>query len=193
MAPTLQRARRSGIGTYTFMYGGFIIDGGKTTDGGGTPSLLARLTFPSDWRVLLVMDRDKMGCHGSAESRAFAELDAGVPSFDGIELAQRVRDAVEQGQFEAFAQGIGQLQDFMGRSFAHAQGGKPYVSADVAAALHRLQEAGVRGCGQSSWGPTGFAFFKSAGEAKTAQRMLADISTIDTYVSAASEKGAIYT
>jgi predicted sugar kinase len=48
----------------------------------------------------------------------------------------------------------------MGVYFAPIQGG-PYVSAGVAAVLKGLASDGVTGLGQSSWGPTGFAFAAS--------------------------------
>jgi predicted sugar kinase len=48
----------------------------------------------------------------------------------------------------------------MGAYFAPMQGG-PFVSATVAKVLERLAAQGVTGLGQSSWGPTGFAFAAS--------------------------------
>jgi predicted sugar kinase len=45
----------------------------------------------------------------------------------------------------------------MGAYFAPWQGGA-YVSPQVAAALGFLRKEGIVGLGQSSWGPTGFAF-----------------------------------
>jgi predicted sugar kinase len=51
----------------------------------------------------------------------------------------------------------------MGAYFAPMQGG-PYVSAGVAAVLKGLASDGVAGLGQSSWGPTGFAFAASEAE-----------------------------
>ena len=169
-APALQRARRSGIGTYTFMHGGFIIDRGKRVGHESVPSLFARVAFPAAWRVLLLVDSDTQGCHGNEERRAFDDMnESGLPfdaPFDSHELACRLRDAVRDERFDVFAQGVGVLQDFMGKAFAQAQGGNAYVSARVANALQRLKAAGVRGCGQSSWGPTGFAFFKTEQEAR---------------------------
>ena len=196
-APALQRARRSGIGTYTFMHGGFIIDRGKRVGHESVPSLFARVAFPAAWRVLLLVDSDTQGCHGNEERRAFDDMNEGKPSFDANELACRLRDAVRDERFDVFAQGIGMLQDFMGATFAQAQGGNAYVSARVANALQRLKAAGVRGCGQSSWGPTGFAFFKTEQEARDAQDMLDRTSTrdnaLDTCVSKACQHGAVYT
>ncbi len=46
----------------------------------------------------------------------------------------------------------------MGAYFGPLQGGGPYTSPAVADALNWLRSQGVTGLGQSSWGPTGFAF-----------------------------------
>ncbi|HVQ10466.1 MAG TPA: GHMP kinase, partial [Methyloceanibacter sp.] len=58
---------------------------------------------------------------------------------------------------------VGHLQKAMGAYFAPIQGGA-YVSAGVAAVLKGLASDGVTGLGQSSWGPTGFAFAASEAE-----------------------------
>jgi predicted sugar kinase len=49
-----------------------------------------------------------------------------------------------------------ELNARVGDAFAPAQGGR-YASAAVADCVTRLRAAGVRGVGQSSWGPTVFA------------------------------------
>jgi predicted sugar kinase len=51
----------------------------------------------------------------------------------------------------------------MGEYFAPLQGG-PYLSQGVADALDWLGRQGIKGLGQSSWGPTGFAFVSSEEE-----------------------------
>ena len=54
----------------------------------------------------------------------------------------------------------------MGRYFGPLQGG-PYTSPAVSSVLEWLRGQGFTGIGQSSWGPTGFAFVPSqaSGEA----------------------------
>ena len=53
----------------------------------------------------------------------------------------------------------------VGTHFAPAQGGV-FTSKRVGALAQRLAELGAVGIGQSSWGPTGFAFAPSEDEAK---------------------------
>src|SRR5438034_252183 len=58
LAPAVDRGRRSGVGTWTFAYGGFVLEGGRTPAGGRGGSaqrvapLLARLPFPDTWRAV---------------------------------------------------------------------------------------------------------------------------------------------
>ena len=59
----------------------------------------------------------------------------------------------------------------MGAYFAPLQGG-PYASAKVGEALDWLRDQGVSGLGQSSWGPTGFAFAASEAEGQALLRGL---------------------
>ena len=59
---------------------------------------------------------------------------------------------------EAFGDGVGRVQEIVGDHFAPAQGGGRFISAAVGRVAARLKALGARGIGQSSWGPTGFAF-----------------------------------
>jgi predicted sugar kinase len=73
--------------------------------------------------------------------------------------------ALAERDFKTFCDAIGDLQKSMGAYFAPLQGG-PYVSARVAEVLGWLARQGITGIGQSSWGPTGFAFVASESEAE---------------------------
>ncbi len=61
---------------------------------------------------------------------------------------------------------IERVQDIVGAYFGPAQGGAPYTSAAVAQMLAALRRHGAKGVGQSSWGPTGFAFAADEDEAR---------------------------
>ena len=63
------------------------------------------------------------------------------------------------------AEAVGEIQRVVGNHFAPAQGGC-FSSPAVAEALYWLQSQGVTGCGQSSWGPTGFALVEDEGMAR---------------------------
>jgi len=167
IAATLGRGARSGIGIGTFDGGGLVLDGGR---GAKTqvPPILAQLAFPQDWRVLLLFDAAAKGVHGPEERLAFQTLPPIPPETAALlcrlTLMQALPAAAE-ADLPAFAGAIEEIQAVMGRHFAPAQGGRPYTSPEVASALAWLRARGVRGIGQSSWGPTGFAFLPDEGAA----------------------------
>jgi beta-ribofuranosylaminobenzene 5'-phosphate synthase len=178
----LRRGARSGAGAALFRAGGLIVDGGQREtrsaargDGEnpaacheGVPPVLARFDFPDDWRIILVMDPDIQGVHGAAEREAFARL----PPFSPARSADICRTvlmqalpAVVERDLPAFGAAIAHIQRCLGDYFAPAQGGSRYTSARVGDIMLRLEQAGAHGIGQSSWGPTGFAFAQSSAEA----------------------------
>jgi beta-RFAP synthase len=167
LAARLDRGKRSGIGIATFAEGGVVLDGGPGTE--SLPSILSRLPFPPEWRVLLILDLSATGLHGVDELQAFERL----PDFDEKETAELCRrvllealPAVAEKDFERFCAAVGFMQERMGAYFGPHQGGA-YVSPEVAKVLEGLAKDGVTGLGQSSWGPTGFAFARSDSEARS--------------------------
>jgi predicted sugar kinase len=73
--------------------------------------------------------------------------------------------AVAEEDIVSFGAAITEAQSCLGNYFATAQGGSPFTSSDVAAVLADLEREGACGIGQSSWGPTGFAFAAAPAEA----------------------------
>jgi beta-RFAP synthase len=165
IARRLQRGGRSGIGIFTFEQGGAVLDGGPGA-GNALPELRARLPFPPAWRVLLIFDADAIGLAGASETAAFASL-PDFPEAETAELCRRITGAalpaLAAGDFTTFCEQIGYLQARMGAYFAPLQGG-PYTSPAVSDVLDWLRDEGLTGIGQSSWGPTGFAFVPSHAE-----------------------------
>ena len=158
IAATLGRGARSGIGIATFEAGGAVLDSGPCD--GDLPQLLARVPFPDAWRVLLMFDPEAKGLEGANEVAAFG----GLPPFPPSEAAdlrariiERALPALKAQDFATFCEEVGYLQDCMGAYFGPLQGGA-YTSPRVAAVLRGLRVDGVKGLGQSSWGPTAFAF-----------------------------------
>ena len=172
IAALLGRGARSGIGIGTFTDGGLVLDAGPL--GGALPPIRARLPFPDDWRVLLVFDESRAGLSGLDEVSAFETLPVFSASATAAldNRAETALAAVEAGDFEGFAAEVGALQTAMGEYFGPLQGG-PFVSPGIASIMGSLRAAGVSGIGQSSWGPTAFAFAPSQADAEA---MLDDIS-----------------
>ena len=163
VAAMTERGARSGIGIGAFAQGGLLVDGGRGA-GTVTPPVIARMDFPSHWRVVLMFDTAAVGVHGGQEVAAFRTLPE-FPAATAAELCRRVLmqalPAVAEQDLAAFGDAIHEIQCQVGDYFASAQGGGRYTSAVVAEALAWLRATGVGCVGQSSWGPTGFAVLES--------------------------------
>jgi beta-ribofuranosylaminobenzene 5'-phosphate synthase len=168
IAVVVERGQRSGIGAGAFEFGGFLVDGGKGASD-EPPPIVSRVDFPSDWRVLLVLERATRGLHGEPETAAFQTLPAFSEALVGhlcrLMLMQAL-PALAERDIESFGSAIGELQRITGDYFAPAQGGR-FASPAVSDALAWIESQGIAGVGQSSWGPTGFAII--AGEDRAAE------------------------
>lgn len=169
-AAMLERGARSGLGAGLFAQGGVVVDGGRGALT-KTPPVIARAAFPDDWRVLLVGDPAATGLHGANEREAFATLPPLSAAASG-ELCRLVLmqalPALAEREFAPFGAAVARVQEIVGDYFAPAQGGRRFTSAKVEALVERLAREGTTGGGQTSWGPTGFAF----AESETAARRL---------------------
>ena len=100
------------------------------------------------------------GLSGTAERAAFQTAQP-FPESACADLCRlvlmTVLPALVEADFAAFSAAIGALQRAVGDHFAPQQGGR-FTSPRVAGALACLERRGLAGIGQSSWGPTGFAF-----------------------------------
>ncbi|MGA9866703.1 MAG: beta-ribofuranosylaminobenzene 5'-phosphate synthase family protein [Acetobacteraceae bacterium] len=191
-AALLGRGGRSGIGIGLFERGGLVVDGGN---GGrvATPPLLVRISVPPSWRVLLLLDRSREGLSGSRETNAFAAL-APMRAAASAEICRlllmQALPGVAEDDLDAFGAAITRVQEIVGDYFAPAQGGR-FTSPPVAAALAALRNAGATGIGQSSWGPTGFAFVRGDAEAiRLAEAARAAAGGIDVFIRRPRDRGA---
>jgi len=173
IAVLLHRGARSGIGIAAFDQGGFLVDAGRNAES-DVPPIISRLEFPSNWRVILTFDKAQKGMHGQDEDASFATL-TDFSAETAAKLCHRVvmqiLPAICEQNIDIFNQGIYELQCCIGEYFASAQGGR-YTSPQVAEVNEFLESLGVKGVGQSSWGPTGFAFVESEIQAHTLVKKL---------------------
>lgn len=167
VAQLLDRGTRSSIGIAAFEHGGVILDGGRG-EIDAPPPVLSRFTFPEAWRILLIFDRTRRGIHGPAEAEAFRRL----PAFSAELAAELCRmmvmvalPALAEEDLNRFSEAVATLQRAVGDHFAPVQGAR-FLSAAVTEVLAWIEAQGVRGVGQTSWGPTGFALVGSAAEAE---------------------------
>ncbi|WP_166821815.1 GHMP family kinase ATP-binding protein [Thalassoroseus pseudoceratinae] len=165
LAEWVGRGRRSGIGIAGSRTGGLLLDSGEQQSG---EHRVRRIAVPKSWRVVLITPLDETGLSGAAELRAFDEL----PPTSRSEVdrlwklgTERLAPSVEHADFAAFSEAVYEYGFGVGQTFAAVQGG-PFANSTTGAIVEFLRVSGVRGVGQTSWGPTVFAFAadrKSAG------------------------------
>jgi beta-ribofuranosylaminobenzene 5'-phosphate synthase len=160
LAAMLHRGARSGVGIGTFMYGGFIVDGGRG-DNTEVPPVISHMAFPEHWRIVLVFDDDAEGINGVPERRAFNTLPPMDETMSGmlcrLTLMQAL-PAIKENDCHRFGDAITRIQNIVGDYFSQVQGGR-YTSPFLKPILETMSSEGATGMGQSSWGPTGFAIF----------------------------------
>jgi beta-ribofuranosylaminobenzene 5'-phosphate synthase len=189
------RGLRSGIGLHGFAQGGLIVDGGRVGPE-GIPPLVARLEFPPEWSVLVVLAVRGPGLHGLREVRAFAEL---PPSTDALtdRLCRLVllglMPAVVERDFSRFGAALEEIQRRVGEGFASAQGGT-FADPGLESIAVQMRAAGLRGVGQSSWGPTLYGFSDGSPSENAAilgrLQSRVPLEPVDAFWTVASPRGA---
>lgn len=159
LAALSDRGRRSGIGLHGFIHGGLLVDGGHG-DLGSLPPLVSRLPFPEDWSILIVQPPGPRGRHGASEVQGFSQLPP-MPERVTEKLCRLVLlgvlPSVVERDLQSFGASLTELQRHVGAAFAPLQGGL-YASRDSEELVTQLASMGLVGAGQSSWGPTLYAF-----------------------------------
>jgi beta-ribofuranosylaminobenzene 5'-phosphate synthase len=156
------RGLRSAIGTYGFLHGGLLVESGKSENEPLSP-LEHRVELPEAWRFVLIVPRDRRGLAGDAERRAFSQLPpvpAEVTSQLRSEVADELLPAANAAAFERFGESLYRFGHLAGSCFAACQEGA-FASERVATLVSAIRGLGVRGVGQSSWGPTVFALVEN--------------------------------
>ncbi|WP_172992009.1 beta-ribofuranosylaminobenzene 5'-phosphate synthase family protein [Lacipirellula parvula] len=159
LAAMVGRGRRSAIGCHGFLQGGLLYELGSLPNE-PLGRLAQRVEVPAEWRVILVAASTSAGLSGEPEVSAFGQLPP-VPAATTARLAQLAEQSILPATWNrdltSFGEALFEYGRLAGECFASVQGG-PYASAEIAACVETLRSLGVRGVGQSSWGPTVFAF-----------------------------------
>jgi beta-RFAP synthase len=168
LARAVDRGVRSGVGTWTFAHGGFVLEGGRADHADGVAPLLAHLAFPAAWRCIVAVPQGKPGLAGDQEAAAFARL----PAPDAREVEQvahlvlmQLLPALAEGDLMGFGTALGEVQRITGGWFAPAQGGV-FAPGATRELVERLREWGAVGVGQSSWGPAVYGIVGDAAAAR---------------------------
>jgi beta-ribofuranosylaminobenzene 5'-phosphate synthase len=160
LAARVGRGERSAVGVHGFDRGGLIVEMGKRPGEDVSP-LVEQVALPREWRVVLFNLPGSASWHGSRERTAFATAGAGDPEALRRIATTAILPAARDADIQAFGDAVHEFNRRAGEPFVEAQGG-PYASRAIEELIADVRTAGVRGVGQSSWGPTVFAVVADA-------------------------------
>jgi beta-ribofuranosylaminobenzene 5'-phosphate synthase len=155
LAARIRRGERSAVGVHGFEHGGLLIESGKLPGEVLSP-MIAHIRLPEDWRVVLFTPPSTKKCYGSSEQLAFSTATGGQREVLHRLVNQAILPAARAGELNTFGDAVFEFNRLAGAPFAKSQFGS-YASQSVTELIANLREQGIRGVGQSSWGPTVFA------------------------------------
>lgn len=179
----VQRVSRSSVGTHGFATGGFLIDGGRDVEEHPSEAV-QRFEFPAEWRIVLLTPAKATGISGAEEVTAFQNLKPiSATSYQHLQslLYTELAESVAEKEFARFSAAVAEFGELVGEQFAPIQGGR-YSSPQAAGIVNQLHAWSIQGVGQSSWGPTIFAFVPDESQAEVlAERCLTHSSSGETF------------
>lgn len=178
LAVRMGRGETSGVGTYAFKLGGFVLDGGKDLERPSElPPLLLRYEFPEEWTFVIGLPEVERGLSGEEERRALEKVREELLSVRerfceaSRILVMKLLPALKARDLEEFGKALSLLEIEVGKMFSVAQGGI-FRHEVIERGLSILKEEGAVGGGQSSWGPAFYSIFGDPDEARRASRKL---------------------
>jgi beta-ribofuranosylaminobenzene 5'-phosphate synthase len=178
--------RTSTGGLYTFEYGGFIVSGGfKSRPEGGiflrddhlVPPIILRSDFPDQWRFVIVrLTTAPTSPDGEVEEHAFRKLHSHKPPVDLTKkayflLAAKLLPALVEKDAVAFGSTLSQIQETVGRIYQPVQGSIFNPSSEWIISMLKGSDETL-GYGQTSWGPTVYAFADGPDSAERIKRLI---------------------
>jgi len=154
----LGRGRISGVGVWSFMYGGLVVDGGRVPAMAKVPPLVSHTYPPSSWRAVIALPI--VGNYAVSESREEPIMREPYVHPKQRELyaaVVRLVSAAHLGLFDEFASSVEKIQELTGEYFSKWQG-DIYCCEQSRSLAEKMKSLGLRGVGQSSWGPTVYGF-----------------------------------
>jgi len=163
IAYAMGRARVSGLGLYSYIYGGFLVDGGyRSPSPEGPPPLIFRRGIPGDLVVVYAVPSKPLP--GILELKAREEEILGslppMPEEQALRnsrlVVMGIMPSAAEGDWESFGVFLTRFNRGLGEYWAREQGGEYCCSEVEEIAKYMLGAGGLCAC-QSSWGPTVYA------------------------------------
>lgn len=173
MAWRLGRGRVSGVGVWTFIYGGMVVDSGRAPGMKGVPPPVSHAYLPSEWRAVIALPIVSGHSVSETGEEPIMRKPLRHPNHDVLYSAvTRLLSASHLGLFPEFVAAIEKIQKLTGEYFSKWQGGI-YCCEQSRILAERMGNLGLRGIGQSSWGPTVYGFAPTSKDAEEAADDLA--------------------
>ena len=158
------RGKRSAVGVHGYFRGGLIFE--EFTEDCDLNEIQQQVDLPPAWTVVVASPTHTQPVvSGHDEQSRFDALASSDPDRSSNELREIITTqmipAIEQEQFEDFADAVQRYNFVSGMLFSSTQGG-PYNGKFVSDNVESMKAAGAKGVGQSSWGPSVFAWFDSS-------------------------------
>ena len=165
LAEKMGRGKNSGVGTYAFSNGGFIVDGGVRD--GKFPPLLVRYDFPEEWRFVIVASDVERGLDEKTEAKLFKQITGSTDIARKIchLLVLKMLPSVVERDVENFGHSLTEVQRLVGGAFSPIQG-NVFGSRLASNIVDQMLKDGAHGVGQSSWGPTVYGLVEGEAQAK---------------------------
>lgn len=191
------RGKRSAVGLHGFLFGGLVQDLGQSPGGHEPPQRTfgtRSCAFPNAWPIVLLLSTEGGDMCGAVEEQLMCQAGAAPNGQRGamLALSDVCMSAAARTDFQQFAESLERYMDIAATLFASVQAG-PYRNERIAQRVALAQRAGLRGVGQSSWGPTVFGFADNHASAEQVARDLrAQLRTesVEVIVTRAANQGA---
>ncbi len=185
----LGRGKISSIGVYTFIYGNLVVDSGYlgnqyVKNEERIPKPIAIVPIPKDWYVIVVTPKNSRGLSENEELRILSTVKEHPEQSTLYRYVLRLVSAALLQDFRTFTDALSNIQYLTGKYFSEYQGGI-FRSGITSEIIDVLKSSGIKGIGQSSWGPTAYGFTNSYIKAlEVKERILRYLSRkgIDAYV-----------
>lgn len=161
------RGKRSAVGLHGYFHGGLVFESGSDRPDGC--SFQRRVNLSPSWTVVIVRPRTPVATvSGEHETRQFDRLppvDQATVTDLRHQIEQHILPAAEADDFRSFADAITKYNAASGELFRAVQGGC-YNGPEVESVVRWFLQQGIRGVGQSSWGPGVFAWLENRQDAE---------------------------
>lgn len=185
---SMERIKRTGVGTAVFEQGGFVVDGGKKMKNKviipqSLPPLIFRRSFPNDWKFIVAIPPVEKGLSRNEEKEAFNRISPMPTEVVGkicrLIMMQLLPSLIDR-DIHNFGDALTQIQVTVGKYFADVQGGI-FSSSIAASGINFMKDHGACGVGQSSWGPTVYGLVEGKKQARNLQSELENFLRKDGY------------